>query len=217
VFLRSVTYCSGLSKALRTCSGYYNRSTKFRSSLSNENVDQSIVSFVDKINNLDQETAIAYNIYAQDPTHSGNLLINMSTKRQAFYQENEQALINSFESKYGLKLPTRGQIYEEVKQKALNSTQTFLNAQEPKKLSEFLIGSTLTDVMSGEAWIVRPGEYISGKIIKSTPDFGSCALEVEMVFSSVNIGNSAKIHAMLIGAEDPDLNIIWFYYITDAR
>jgi hypothetical protein len=208
---------AGLQKALRICAGYYNRSSKFRATLSDQGVDSSVLSFVNTINELDQQTANAYMVYADQPTSSPNKLINLNSQRQKFYLENEQVLISNFESKYGIKLPTRNEIYEQVKKDNLDSVQVFINAQEPRKLSEYMVGSVLTDKMSGAAWTVRQGEYISGKIIKSIPVLGGCIIEVEMAFSSVNDGNSSKTHAFMVAAEDPDLNIFWFYFIGDAK
>ena len=208
---------AGLQKALRICSGYYNRSSKFRATLSDQGVDSLVLSFVNKINELDQQTANAYLAYADQLISSQNKLVNLNSQRQSLYLENEQVLISTFESKYGIKLPTRNEIYEQVKKNNLNSVQVFINAQDPRKLSEYMVGSVLTDKMSGAAWTVRQGEYISGKIVKSIPVLGGCIIEVEMAFSSVNDGNSSKTHAFMVAAEDPDLNIFWFYYVGDAK
>ncbi|MEY3813264.1 MAG: hypothetical protein RL495_1211, partial [Verrucomicrobiota bacterium] len=207
----------GAQKALKLCAGYYARSVKRRLSLSAVGVDSAIVSYVDQITAFDQQAQDAYEAYSLDPASRSPRLVAIGAQREAFYRESEPALIAAFESKYGIKLPSRKEILEEQSKSALASSARFPVDNGPRKLADTLVGVSLTNTMDGGKWTVEQGEFIDGKVIKATPSVGGCFIEVEMAFRGIRSGRGCKVHAYLIAAEDPVLNMFWIYYASDAR
>jgi hypothetical protein len=207
----------GAQKALKLCAGYYARSVKRRLSLSTAGVDPAVVSYVDQITAFDQQAQDAYEAYSLDPASRSPRLAASGVQREAFYRESEPALIAAFESKYGIKLPTRREILEQQSKAAIESSTRFPVDNGPRKLADTMVGVSLTNTMDGGKWTVEQGEFIDGKVLKTTPSVGGCFIEVEMAFRGIRSGRGCKVHAYLIAAEDPVLNMFWIYYVSDAR
>ncbi len=206
----------GVQKALKLCAGYYARSVKHRLSLSMTGVDPAIVSYVDQLTAFDQQTQDVYEAYAADPGSRPPQLAAFGAQREAFRKNAEPALIASFEEKYGIKLPTRAEILEEQDKAAIARSTRFPIDNGPSKLADAMVGASLTNTLDGGRWRVEQGEFLDGKIINSTPLVGGCLIEVEIALRGSGSGRGCKVHALLVAAEDPVLNMFWIYHVTDA-
>ncbi len=179
-------------------------------------VDPAIVSYVDQLTAFDQQTQDVYEAYAADPGSRPPQLAAFGAQREAFRKNAEPALIASFEEKYGIKLPTRAEILEEQDKAAIARSTRFPIDNGPSKLADAMVGASLTNTLDGGRWRVEQGEFLDGKIINSTPLVGGCLIEVEIALRGSGSGRGCKVHALLVAAEDPVLNMFWIYHVTDA-
>ncbi len=205
----------GVRKALEVAAGYYKRSVRNKLSLSSAGIDPAIVSFVEKLAAFDQATGEAYDSYAATLQSEARTIEAVGKVRDELFEKEEASLIAGFESKFGIKLPTRDQLRETALKNAADESRQFLDKKTPQELAANLLGNSFVNVQSYGRWTVEAGEYVFGRVIDSFAGAGVAVVDLEVQLKGSRTGNPGLVRARIVYVKDPVRALYWVALVQD--
>jgi hypothetical protein len=205
----------GVKKALEVAAGYYKRSVRNKLSLSSAGIDPNVVSFVEKLAALDQTTSDAYDSYAATLQSEAKTIDAVGKMRDELFEKEEASLISGFESKFGIKLPTRAQLREAAMKNATAESRQFLDKKTPQELAANLLGQSLVNAQSYGRWTVDAGEYVFGRVFDSAVGPGVAAVDLEVQLKGSSSGNPGLVRARIVYVKDPVRAVYWVALVQD--
>ena len=205
----------GVKKALEVAAGYYKRSVRNKLSLSSAGIDPSVVSFVEKIAAFDQATSEAYDSYASTLQSEAKTIEAVGKLRDELFEKEEASLIAGFQSKFGIKLPTRAQLREAALKNATDESRQFLDKKTPQELAANLLGMSFVNAQSYGRWTVDAGEYVFGRISDSAAGAGVAVVDLEVQLKGSSSGNPGLVRARIVYVKDPVRAVYWVALVHD--
>lgn len=205
----------GVQKALKLSAGFYEKAARHRQTLSTAGVDPEVLAYVDRLVALDRQAQDILEIYAQDPSsRPASLTINMN-QRVAWRADEAQFLAN-MAARHGINLPTSKTIGDQQSAQAREDSSHFVRDNDARKIVNVLVGSKFTNLLTGGVWTIDPGEFVEGKVVRSTSQDGNAVVELEATLVGSRSRNPCKIKALLIAVEDPVINMFWVVYSANS-
>ena len=206
---------SGVRKALEVAAGYYKRSVRNKLTLSSAGIDPRVVTIVEKLAAFDQATAEAYDDFAATLQSKASAIESIGKLRDEVFEKEEAALIAGFESKFGIKLPTRSALREAALRNATAESQQFLDKKTPQELAANLLGKSFINANGFNLWEVEAGEYVFGRISDSAVGAGVVIVDLEVQLKGARSGNPGLVRARIIYVKDPVRSLYWVAVVQD--
>lgn len=205
----------GVRKALEVAAGYYKRSVRNKLSLSSAGIDPSVVSFVEKLAAFDQATGEAYDSFAATLQSEAKTIEAVGKLRDELFEKEEASLISGFQSKFGIKLPTRTQLREAALKNATEESRQFLDKKTPQELSANLLGKSFVNANDFGRWTVEAGEYVFGRVSDSAAGAGVAVVDLEVQLKGSRSGNPGLVRARIVYVKDPVRAVYWVALVQD--
>jgi len=199
----------GFRKALEVAASYYRRSIRAKLGLSSAGIDPAVVAYVEKLATFDDATNMLYEEYARTLQSKSKEIEEIGKARDAYVAQEESALISGFESKFGIKLPTRQNIREAAAKLAIDEAKQFIEKKSAQELSANLLGQSFNNLNGLGSWQVEAGEYVFGRVMDSSTGPGVAAVDLEVQFKGARSGHPGLVRVRIIYAKDPERNVFW--------
>lgn len=199
----------GVRKALEVAATYYRRSVRAKLALSSAGIDPAVVTYVEKLATFDEATNALYEEYARTLQSKSKDIDEVGKARDAYVAQEEPALIAGFESKFGIKLPSRQQIRELAARLATDEAKQFIEKKSPQELSANLLGQWFRNLNDFGSWQVEAGEYVFGRVMDSASAPGIAYVDLEVQLKGSRSGKPGLIRVRTIYAKDPERNVFW--------
>jgi hypothetical protein len=199
----------GVRKALEVAASYYRRSVRGKLSISSAGIDPAVVAYVEKLATFDEATNALYEEYARTLQPKSREIEEIGKARDSYVAQEEPALLAGFESKFGIKLPTRQHIREVAGKLATDEAKQFLDAKSAQELSANLLGQWFRNLNDFGSWHVEAGEYVFGRVMESASGPGVASVDLEVQLKGSRSGNPGLVRARIIYAKDPERNVFW--------
>jgi hypothetical protein len=206
---------TGVRKALEVAAGYYKRSVRSKLSLSSAGIDPVIVAYVEKLANFDQAASDTYDRYASTLQSETREIEAIGKLRDNLIEKEEAALISGFESKFGIRLPTRNQLHASLSKSATDEAQQFLEKKTPQELAANLLGNSFINANDFGRWTVEAGEYVFGRIFDSAIGPGIVFVDLEVQLKGARSANPGLVRARIVYVKDPLRSVYWVVLVQD--
>lgn len=206
---------SGVRKALEVAAGYYKRSVRTKLALSSAGIDASLVSFVEKLAAFDQATGDAYDSYAATLQSEAKTIEAIGKLRDELFEKEEASLIAGFESRFGIKLPSRLKLREAAIKAATEESRQFLDKKTPQELAANLLGNAFINANDFGQWTVEAGEFSFGRVMDSSVGAGVAQVDLEVQLKGARSGNPGLVRARIVYVKDPVRALYWVALIQD--
>lgn len=199
----------GVRGALNVAAGFYRRSLRNKLTLSSAGIDPAVVSYVEKFASFDEPMAQLYESYSASLKSESERINSVGKVRDDFVAAQEASLISGFESKFGIKLPTRQELRESVMKAASEESRQFIEKKTPQDMAADLLGKSFNNVGGLGSWAVEAGEYAFGRVTSSYPGPGIAVVDLEAQFKGSRSGHPGLVRVRILYVKDPAQNLFW--------
>lgn len=205
----------GVQKALKLSAGFYEKAARHRQALSTAGVAPEVVAYVDRLVALDRQAQEILEVYAQDPS-SRPVSLTANMNQRVAWRADEAQFLSVMTSRHGIHLPTSKTLGDQQEAQAQEDSARFVRDNDAQKMVNVLIGSKFTNLLTGGVWTIDPGEFVEGKVIRSTSQHGNVVVEIEATLVGSSSRKPCKIKALLVAVEDPVVNMFWVVYSANS-
>ena len=199
----------GVRRALGVAAGLYRRSLRNKLSLSSAGIDPAVVAYVERFAAVDEPMAQLYESYSTTLKSESERINAVGKVRDDFVAAQEATVISGFESKFGIKLPTRQELRESVMKASSEESRQFIEKKSPQDMAADLLGKSFNNVGGLGSWAVEAGEFTFGRVTSSYPGPGIAVVDLEAQFKGSRTGHPGLVRVRILYVKDPAQNIFW--------
>jgi len=180
---------------------YYDNAASLGLNVDFKDIDSDLIEYISKNRELDLELKKLYEDYSATGNKPDEELGSLTSRRNQLIDKNEQALINKFNSIYGIQLSSSKEMLKDVQKNLTAASNSFASTLTPSHVAQQLIGKVFTNADNNQQWRLSSSEYFDGSFALRNASDGIVVVGVDLQVRNLKTNNTGKLSALVVYAK----------------
>jgi len=187
---------------------YYDSAASLASDIDFRDLDSDLIEYITKNREIDLEVKKAYEDYAATGRKPDEDLVLLSNKRTKLIEKKEQALINKFNTEYGITLTSSDEVVKEAQKNLTTEAKVFAQTLTPRLVAQQMIGKQFTNIQNNKKWTLGASEFFDGTFNIKKASEGVVAVVTTIQVKKPQDNTTGALIVIAVYAKPPDENVL---------